>query len=76
MIFAPMSGKELRGRIVSLASRAIKADPRELTSDGKPVASPYDDAKERDERLNASNRATRRAQVQAVEPGAHLSSPT
>lgn len=77
MIFAPMSGKELRGRIVALARRPTKGELRELTSEGKPVASPYDDAKgERDERLNAAGRATRRVQVQAVDPGAHLSSPT
>lgn len=76
MIFAPMSGKDLRGRIVSLARRATKSDPRELTSDGRPVASPYDDAKERDERLNAANRASRRGPVQAIDPGTHLSSPT
>lgn len=77
-VFTPMSGKELRGHIADLYEKGrAKMGSRELTADGKPVASPYEDAKtERDESAHNPPRGMRRVQVQAGEPGPHLSAPT
>jgi hypothetical protein len=46
MLVAPMSGKELRGKITLLAKKLqARAGARELTATGEPVESPYEKAK-------------------------------
>lgn len=59
-LLTPVSGKDLRTKIVTFASGLTKFgsdSARELTSDGKPVASPYEDAKaERDHRDSGNPR--------------------
>jgi len=57
-LITPVTGKDLRGRLMTFVGGLKKTDrARELTSDGKPVASPYEDAKaERDHRDLANHR--------------------
>ncbi len=59
-LITPVNGKELRRRIMTFVGGLKKTGSdgaRELTSDGKPVASPYEDAKaERDQGALASPR--------------------
>jgi hypothetical protein len=77
-LVTPMSGGELRRRIADLSRRLTgSTGGRELTTDGKPVASPYDEARtERDERSSTTRSAAKRGTVQAMDPGPHLSSAT
>jgi hypothetical protein len=59
-LITPVNGKDLRTRIMTFVGGIKKSGNdgvRELTSDGKPVASPYEDAKaERDHRDLANAR--------------------